>query len=71
VTASLVASPASGTTATSFSFDAAGSRPGLSPIVEYRFGFGDGTADVVGAVPTITHRYSAAGSYNGTRDHPR
>jgi PKD repeat protein len=63
LTATLIVSPSSGTTTTTFSFDAAGSRPGLSPIVEYRFAFGDGTAEVVGTAPTTTHRYDTIGTY--------
>jgi PKD repeat protein len=63
LTATLIVSPSSGTTATTFSFDAAGSRPGLSPIVEYRFGFGDGTAEVASTAPTTTHRYDTIGTY--------
>jgi PKD repeat protein len=62
-TATLNISPTAGTTATTFFLDASGSRPGPSPIVEYRFTFGDGTADVVGTAPTATHRYLIAGSY--------
>ena len=64
-TAGLVVSPADGTTATNFFFDASASRPGVtgSPIVQYRFTFGDGSPDVVGTSPTTTHRYAIAGTY--------
>lgn len=61
--ANLTVSPPQGTTSTLFFFDASGSRPGPSPIVEYRFTFGDNTPDVVGASPTTSHRFTQAGSY--------
>jgi PKD repeat protein len=63
LSANLLVSPGTGTTATSFFFDASGSTRGPSPIVEYRFTFGDGSPDVVGTSPTTTHRYAAAGAY--------
>ena len=63
LTASLTVSPTGGTTATNFFFDASASRPGPSPIVEYRFNFGDNSPEVVGTSPTTTHRYPQAGSY--------
>jgi len=62
-TAALIVSPGQGSTSTNFFFDASGSRPGPSPIVEYRFTFGDATPDVVGQSPTTTHRYTTPGSY--------
>lgn len=63
--ADLVVSPGSGgTTASTYFFDASGSTGGTSPIIEYRFTFGDGSPDVVGTSPTTTHRYLVAGSYN-------
>jgi PKD repeat protein len=60
--AALTVSPTGGTTATTFFFDASPSH-GPSPIVEYRFTFGDGSADVVGVSPTTTHKYATAGTY--------
>lgn len=36
---------------------------GPSPIVEYRFSFGDASQDQVGTSATATHAYSAAGTY--------
>jgi PKD repeat protein len=64
LTAALIFSPTGGTTATNFFFDASGSR-GLSgsPIVEYRFTWGDATPDIVGTSPTATHQFSATGTY--------
>jgi PKD repeat protein len=62
-TATLIASPSTGSVTTNYFFDASGSRPGPSPIVEYRFTFGDGSPDVVGTSPTTTHRYPTAGAY--------
>jgi PKD repeat protein len=61
--AALNVSPTTGTTSTNFFFDASASRPGPSPIVEYRFSFGDTTPDVVGTSPTTTHRFLLPGAY--------
>jgi PKD repeat protein len=55
-------SPVGGTTATNFFFDASASK-GPSPIVEYRFTFGDTTPDQVGPLATATHQYTAPGQY--------
>ncbi len=63
LTARLTVSPGTGNTGTNFFLDASGSTRGPSPIVEYRFTFGDTTPDVVGASPTTTHRYSTSGNY--------
>jgi PKD repeat protein len=52
-----------GTTATTFQFDGAESTPGSSPIVEYRFNFGDNTPDVVTTIPVTSHKFTAPGSY--------
>ena len=52
-----------GVPGTIFQFDGAESTRGASPIVEYRFNFGDNTADVVGPSPIATHAFAAAGSY--------
>jgi PKD repeat protein len=64
--ARVTVSPTGGTTATNFFFDASGSTPGPSPIVEYRFRFGDNTPDVVGASATTSHRFTAPGTYTVT-----
>jgi PKD repeat protein len=58
----LTSSPTSPNTATTVVFDASGTR-GPSPIVEYRFSFGDNTADVVGTSPTTTHRFLTPGTF--------
>jgi PKD repeat protein len=57
-TASFTVTPATltGTTATIFSFDASASTAS-STIVEYRWNFGDGSAQLTGA--TTSHQYSA------------
>jgi hypothetical protein len=47
-------------------FDASGSQPGSSPIVSYRWHFGDGSSDVTTTVPTTSHAYAAAGTYTAT-----
>ncbi len=60
--ASLTVSPPQGTTSTLFFFDSSPSR-GPSPIVEYRFTFGDNTPDVVGMSPTTSHRFTLPGTY--------
>lgn len=62
LTANLTVSPTTGgKTSTNFFFDASGSTRGASPIVEYRFNFGDNSAEVVGQSPTTTHQYVLAG----------
>jgi PKD repeat protein len=58
----MTTSPTAPNTATTIVFDASGTR-GPSPIVEYRFSFGDGTPDVVGTSPTTTHQYLTPGTY--------
>jgi PKD repeat protein len=58
----MTVSPTGGTVNTDFNFDARSST-GPSPIVEYRFSFGDGSADVVNTTGTTQHRYSVPGSY--------
>jgi PKD repeat protein len=60
--ADITVSPSSGTTSTTFFFDASPSR-GPAPIVEYRFTFGDNTPDVVGTAPTTAHRFTLPGNY--------
>ena len=64
--AALTVSPSGGLPSTTFTFNASGSTPGPSPIVEYRFNFGDASPEVVGTSPTTTHRYSIAGSYTAS-----
>jgi PKD repeat protein len=65
--ARLTVGPNPGSTATNFTFDASTSTPGsvTSPIVEYRFRFGDGQ-EVVTSSPTTTHQYAANGTYQAT-----
>ena len=60
--AQLTVSPTSGNTGTTFFFDASASR-GPTPIVEYRFTWGDNTPDTVGTSPTASHRFAAIGTY--------
>jgi PKD repeat protein len=60
--ANLTFSPTSPSTSTQIFFDASASR-GPSPITEYRFTFGDGSVDVVGASPNTLKSYAAAGTY--------
>jgi PKD repeat protein len=60
--ADITVSPSSGTTSTTFFFDASPSK-GPTPIVEYRFTFGDNTPDVVGTSPTTAHRFTLPGNY--------
>lgn len=66
LSAALTVSPTSGSPSTNFFFDASASRPGPSPIVEYRFTWGDNTPDVVGSSPTATHRYLSPGGYTAS-----
>jgi PKD repeat protein len=61
--ASLTVSPTAGTVATNFFFDGRPSTGGSSTIVEYRFTFGDGSADVTNATGTTTHSYAVIGTY--------
>jgi PKD repeat protein len=64
LTANLVVSPPNGgSTATRFFFDASGSTGGASPIVEYRFNFGDNSPEVIGQSPTTTKQFTAPGVY--------
>jgi PKD repeat protein len=60
--ANLTFSPTAPSTSTQVFFDASASR-GPSPITEYRFTFGDGSQDVVGASPTTLKSFAVAGAY--------
>ncbi len=60
-------------TGNTVTFDASGSTPPTAPgtptgdqIVKYVWNFGDGTQAVTTTTPTITHRFSRAGSFNVT-----
>lgn len=64
LTAVLTVSPINGgTVGTNFFFDASGSIRGASPIVEYRFNFGDNTPEIVGPAPTAAHTFPSPNSY--------
>ena len=62
-TASLTSSPTAPTTATTVFFDASGSRPASSPIVEYRFVWGDNSPDTVGTSTNASHQFTTPGTY--------
>jgi PKD repeat protein len=63
-TAKLTASPTTNiNTSTDVFFDASTSTPSAAPIVQYRFTWGDGTADLVTQSSTATHRFSRAATY--------
>jgi PKD domain len=62
-TAHLSASPSSGTVPFSVSFSASASTAGTNPIDDYAFDFGDGSAVVHSATPTVSHSYTTAGDY--------
>lgn len=47
-------------------FNASGSSSSNSVIVSYKFNYGDGSPDDVGASPTQTHVYGAAGTFVAT-----
>ncbi len=59
--AALTATTVGATTA----FDASGSVPGTSPIVNYAWTFGD-SSTVTTAVPTVSHTYGSNGTYTAT-----
>lgn len=61
ITPVLTFSPTSPSTATTVFFNASGTTS-TSPIVEYRFNYGDGTEDV-GTSSTQSHRFAVAGAY--------
>jgi PKD repeat protein len=60
--ARLVVTPTVGTTATTFYFDASGSR-GPANVIEYRYRFGDGSPDFVTTQSFATKVYASPGSY--------
>ncbi|MEQ1439207.1 PKD domain-containing protein [Fontimonas sp. SYSU GA230001] len=62
----LAATPARGAAPLTVRFDAAASHDNEDAIVEYVFDFGDQTAQVVQATPTVTHHYAQAGFYRAT-----
>ena len=61
-TAVLKFSPTQPVAGQSVNFDASGSTPASSPIVEYRYIWGDGATEA-GSSPTVAHTYAAAGNY--------
>ncbi|MGE3190745.1 MAG: PKD domain-containing protein, partial [Vicinamibacterales bacterium] len=62
ITPALTFSPTNPTVGRTIVFDASASR-GPSSIVEYRFSYGDTTADTVGSSPIAQHAFGAAGTY--------
>ncbi|HEV2841828.1 MAG TPA: PKD domain-containing protein [Chthoniobacterales bacterium] len=69
--AELTANPTSGIAPLVVSFDASGSsdpdtEPPPDTIASYTFNFGDGSADVTQANPTIQYAYSFEGNYRAT-----
>lgn len=64
-TASFVASPQSGPAPLDVSFDASNSSDLDGDPLQYQFTFGDG-ATSQGTTPTVTHRYTTAGSFTAT-----
>ena len=69
-TAAISASLTSVGTGDSVTFDASGSAPPSVPtgdqIVQYRWNFGDGTPQVTTSTPTVTHKFSRAGTFTVT-----
>jgi hypothetical protein len=64
-TASLTASPPSGTAPLAVSFDGSGSKDpdAGDSVASYTFNFGDGTTPVTQSSPTVSHTYEVAGHY--------
>jgi len=62
-TAALTASPSTPRVGTSVFFNASASVGGTSPIVSYRFNYGDGTLDSTGTSATQSHVFMAPGTY--------
>jgi len=61
--AALSKSPTSNVSTSTTVFFNASASTSTSPIVEYRFNYGDGTPDDIGASATQSHRFSTAGVY--------
>ena len=59
--AAAIATPASGSLETTFSFDASASRDSDGEIVSYLWDFGDGST---ASGPSASHRFASAGSFN-------
>jgi PKD repeat protein len=66
--AALTAAPTSGAAPLNVTFDATGSfDPDFGDtLVNYSFHFGDGTPDVSGGVPIVTHTYTSGGAFIAT-----
>jgi PKD repeat protein len=65
VTATLTATPTSGTTPLQVAFDASGSSSSNgTAISSYTFYFGDGSASQTTSSPTLSFTYTAAGTFN-------
>ncbi len=64
--ASLSASPTQGFAPLTVSFNGSGSTDADGSVVSYTFTFGDGSASVTQASPTIQHTYNNAGDYFAT-----
>jgi hypothetical protein len=64
-TASLTASPTTGTAPLDVSFDGSGSKDADAgdSVASYTFNFGDGTTPVTQSSPTVSHTYEIAGHY--------
>lgn len=64
--ASLVATPVSGSAPLGVDLDASASHPPLNggQITRYTFNLGDGSAAVTQSTPTLSHTYSAPGTYH-------
>lgn len=64
--AAISASPSGGAAPLAVGFDGSGSSDADGAIVQYRWSFGDGSADVVTAGPTAGHTYGTPGDYTAT-----
>ncbi|MEK7269779.1 MAG: PKD domain-containing protein, partial [Planctomycetota bacterium] len=64
--ADVTASPTSGTVPLDVSFGGSLSSDSDGTIVEYRWNFGDGSAEVAGTSTTAFHTYAAAGTYTAS-----
>lgn len=65
-TASLSATPLTGTAPLPVSFDASASTDTEGDVLSYTFNFGDGSAAVSQPGATVSHTYTAAGSYTAS-----